>query len=184
MSASLNLRKAALTLHSLNASDKKWILDRVLESEKALLEPLLDELKHIGLTQSLPFDLDSELSQNVAESATSEISTHTKDNFIKVIDDLPFHIIEEVLKGESLVVIARLLSINDWQWCDVYLNSLTTLEKRQLERLHATPTNKRNLNQFDRHLCSLIIARSRAVDQGRRTRSPTFIQRVFQGFTK
>lgn len=184
MSASLNLRKAALTLHSLNASDKQWILDRVPESEKALLEPLLEELKQIGLTQSIPLDLDSELGQNVAESVTNEKSTQSKDNFIKVIDDLPFHVIKEVLKGESLVVIARLLRINDWQWCDAYLTSLTTLEKRQLERLNTTPANKRDLNQFDRHLCSLIITRSRVVDQGRPTRSPTFIQRVFQGFTK
>jgi hypothetical protein len=48
-SAPAGARRAALALHSLGASDRAWLLERLLAPQQALVRPLLDELARIGL---------------------------------------------------------------------------------------------------------------------------------------
>jgi len=49
------LRRCALTLHSLSAADREWMLSRLRADHARELQPMLDELRAIGM----PADLDA-----------------------------------------------------------------------------------------------------------------------------
>ena len=128
------VRLAALKLHSLHKSDQVWMLDRLPESKSNLLREMLSELQELGIPVELGANNYKEFDKQEKHDYSSECKSHDMDvDRLKIINEID---IDSIIDNEPVVLIAGLLTINEWSWVDSYLNSIPkSMEKSVREEI-------------------------------------------------
>lgn len=103
------LRRAALRVHALPDPDAAWLLDALSAPDRATLEPLLRELRALGMPRDpalVPDLADGSPAMPPSERAGSLARLQGRD-LIRL---------EQVLRSEPRTVTARLLELQAWPW--------------------------------------------------------------------
>ncbi len=122
-------RQAALLLHTLVETDRRWMLARLPASARSEAEHLLAELATLGVPTD-PRLLDQVLTGSArapvpAASPRQRLDTATA---VEVAD---------LLQGEPDALVARLLRAGDWPWRNGVLERLGPTRRRRIEELRA-----------------------------------------------
>jgi hypothetical protein len=154
-------RHAALLVHALAPTDREWLLSRLGMEERSALQPLLDELTHLGIPPDA--DLVRDAAQGVpASEATPDTSER---GIVQRVDCLDPSAIVAALREEPAAIAHRLLTMHEWRWSVVVANMLdggVTFEPR-----HSTVDPQRAISRFDRLLLEALLRRMRDLSGGR-----------------
>jgi hypothetical protein len=107
------MKRAALALHGVNVEDRAWILGRMPERERGILEQLLEELRELGIPQP-PAMLHAERTpyERIRDAGGARVAL--------------------ILRRESDIVVAECLALAEWPWRNPILSSLP---RRRRERV-------------------------------------------------
>lgn len=103
-------RQAALLLHSLDASSRRWVLERLQPQEKSLVAPLLAELSDLGVPADAPWLL------SLLEPAAKPSGEASNDACRRRIESAAVSDIRRLLDGEPVELVRRLLALGPWPW--------------------------------------------------------------------
>jgi hypothetical protein len=113
----IQARQAALLLHALPPDVQKRVVAKLDVAESARLQPLLDELVALGVSQSLGERLQRVLlpaqtsaSTPVSPATVAELAVHGQ------VARLDARVIVQCLQGCAPVTVAQLLRSRDWPW--------------------------------------------------------------------
>lgn len=111
-------RQSALLLHGMQPADRDWILARLPQAERALLDEHLQELRSLGI----PADplLAQAAGAGAADSAAAALRLADAGDM------------QLVLAGEPVWLVRQLLSMEDWPWRDAWLAGLPTAQRERL----------------------------------------------------
>ncbi len=120
------LRRAALALHSLEPSDRAWMLSRLPDDRRGTLKPLLQELTELGIPA------DPRWRELAAKS-------HSRAQAEPAAALLPKHVgkVARVLESESAQLIAGFLSLGHAGWQESVKACLPEATAAQVEALIA-----------------------------------------------
>lgn len=114
-------RKAALVLHALGAQDRHWVMQRLPELQRDLVQPLLEELAQLGLPA------DKGLVDDVLGSMPTP---HRMDLPVaSALEQVSAHKVALLLQDEPDALVGKLLSLQAWPWKDHFI-SLLPRERR------------------------------------------------------
>lgn len=105
------LRRAALTLHAMAEPDRDWVLSGLDASQRKILQPLLAELRGLGI----PEDLGVAHLPDGAEPAVIP-APRSHDHWLRTLDDQGVKALAQVLSSEPPQVARTLLALDDWPW--------------------------------------------------------------------
>jgi len=105
--AAVPLRQAAMLLHSMAETDRRWMLARVDAAQRARLQALLDELT------ALDFPVDADLVREALAGVVDAGPSPAPGLAGWSVDEAM-----AVLKDESADLIALVLRAGDWPWAD------------------------------------------------------------------
>jgi hypothetical protein len=101
------LRRAALSLHALEAHDRDWILGALPVEQGRALEPFLQELTAIGiLPEGMPVD---DLLAPEDSAAPMDLASLNPAQLVRLA---------QLLRDEPPAVAGALLCARAWPWCD------------------------------------------------------------------
>lgn len=118
-----SLRRAALTLHALAEADRAWVLAGLSAPQRQVLDPLLGELRALGIPQDR-----SALAAVAPNGAITEFAT---------LDGEGVAALAGVLEPEPLELTRILLAIHPWSWRAELLHRLPPQRRAALESLPA-----------------------------------------------
>lgn len=118
------LRSAALTLHGLAAEDRGWLLGRLSEAHRALLLPLLEELRSLGI----PGD-----PQLVDEMESRPEPASPAPEWPQALAVAEVATLARVLAREPLALTRSLLAMKPWAWTPQLLAGLEETRRRALD---------------------------------------------------
>jgi ribosomal protein L12E/L44/L45/RPP1/RPP2 len=120
-------RKAALTLAGLAPQDRAWMLERLSDTERERLAPLIKELDGLGLA----FDAGL-LEAALAPAAAAPAAPPQPEAAVasRPLDAAAAQAIHEVLAEEPDWLVAALLRSRAWPWREAFLR-LAGAERRQ-----------------------------------------------------
>lgn len=101
----------ALKLSSLNDSDFDWVYSQLEQDIKDSLNPLLQEIRSIGL-DVVASDVDDLIQKNIRHSQVESIVQKN----ISIINDSSFHEIVNLFKVEPAYLLKTLINFEDWAW--------------------------------------------------------------------
>jgi hypothetical protein len=102
------LRRAALLVHALPDADARWLLDALSAQERAALDPLLSELRLLGLPR------DPTLVTELEGQSRSPVPV--LDAGLARLDRHGVAQLENLLRAEPVCVTTRLLAAGAWPW--------------------------------------------------------------------
>jgi hypothetical protein len=148
-------RRAALLLHTVSAADRSWLLAQLSPAERGALEPLLAELRELGI----PADRDmlDELG-DVSSAAPVPLATPAPRGLFAADG----RIVAQVLAAEPVDLVARLLACKAWPWREAVLSAQGPNRREQLrDRLAALHRSDDSapLGLLDLRLIELVEAR-------------------------
>lgn len=123
-------RQAALLLHTLDDSDRRWMLDQLPTAARSETERLLAELQALGMPSDRSL-LDAVLAD------TSKRSTKAPPGRSHPLDTADAIQVARVLRGEPDGLIARLLKHASWSWHDAVLDELGPSRRRHIAEIIA-----------------------------------------------
>ena len=114
-------RQVALILHGLAEADRAWLLGRLPPAQVSMLEPLLAELRELGIP------------------ADPALATHTHDaemhRLTQTIRACSLSQLQSALADEPHGVIAAVLVADNWPWQDVFLAAQEPAKARAIKDL-------------------------------------------------
>lgn len=127
------LRKAALTLHALPAKDMRKVWERLDESERVALSPLLDELSSLGIPNGRPWvDSDGVLPDGDAAQADPRMAIRAWGSAQALA----------ALTTQSVDTVATVMRIESWPWQAEVLDAWPAEQRHALRtRLEAAACN-------------------------------------------
>lgn len=137
------VRHAALTVHALAESDRKWVLAQLPKAERDRLARLLNELRTLGIPAQQNM-LDEALQPTPANMALKKSALPTTDSepsddrFAQqqnALNRLDASVVSRALQNEPLPLIAQLLSIRAWAWRAAVLDQLGSPRRRRVEEI-------------------------------------------------
>jgi hypothetical protein len=147
MTTHLGIRRAALVLHTLQESDRDWLLTQFDADEKRLLLELLSELNSLGIPADKAL-LEQTIADVSQRSSTfdsgkepfSAIDADTLEGAEErrkrdVLDDVHPGKMAHMLKDEPIELVARFMAFHTWSWRETTLELLGPLKRSQLQRL-------------------------------------------------
>ena len=123
------LRKAALLLHSLPIHARDRIVAKLDRAQASLLEPLLDELRSLGIPPALGEQLQGLAGSRTASGAATK-STTVRERVMQ----LSAADVATCLKSCAAVTAAQLLRADDWPWRQAALDQMTELRRAEVSR--------------------------------------------------
>jgi hypothetical protein len=111
-------RRAALLLHSLAVGERRRVFSRLTAAESAMLAPLLDELKELGVSPSLGRQLQAEAQVPQPEAAAEQTPATLNPQQIA-------HLLESC----DALTVAQLLRAKSWPWEAQVLESILPARK-------------------------------------------------------
>lgn len=129
-------RRAALLLHALSPAIRRQVAGRLDAAESARLQPLLDELVKLGVSQSLGEKLQY-LTSPMATSSPMPVSMAAVDKLtVQKAARLTAEDVVKCLQSCAPATAARLLHAHDWPWKAQVLELMP--EARRAEVLDCT----------------------------------------------
>ena len=117
-------QKAALMLHGLSRRDQAWLLKRLLPAVRSILQPLLNELRGLGIAPGVGADDGS------PPPVTCDVVLH-KDAVAVVNESHSNHALK-VLGRQPERVQAALIGMHDWLWKPTFCDSLSMFQRSAL----------------------------------------------------
>ena len=118
------LRSAALTLHGLASEDRDWLLGRLSETHRALLLPLLEELRSLGIPG------DPQLVQDLGSRPEPAPAVPA---WPQQLSGAEVATLARVLAGEPVALTRFLLAMQPWPWTAQFLEHLGEARRHTLE---------------------------------------------------
>lgn len=126
MSFDTAARRAALTLHALADEDRAWVLARLQPRQRALVEPLLDELRDLGIVVD-PHTLPAIDEANASPATAScRLERLDRDRIAQVA---------RVLEQEAPELARALLAGSDAGWQGALLAAMAPEFAQRVRRL-------------------------------------------------
>jgi hypothetical protein len=146
-------RRAALALHGLHASDRDWILAQLAAPERAPLDPLLEELRELGI----PADRSMiDAAVTAAPAPISPPPAQTPRDRIRAASPAR---IREALAGEPAAVVASLIAVEPWPWRAAFLARLPHRTRGEISRASPQAARRCAGNRFADTLVDALDAR-------------------------
>lgn len=117
------MKRAALTLHSLADSDREWVLSQLPDGQSDALRALVDELRALG------FPRDVHLATPPAEPEAKPAAERAPPAVGK-LDQASPKALYQVLRDESPVLVSALLEYRGWRWSRGLLRRFKRSERR------------------------------------------------------
>ncbi len=127
----MSSRQAALLVHALADADKAWVLDQLMPTEQTQLQPLLSELRALGIPEDRAL-IDVALSRSAPASPSA---APTDDD--AYVSGVAAHDITRVLRAESTGFVRKLLACGDWPWRIEVAAALAVPDSRPFDAAHA-----------------------------------------------
>ena len=126
-------RQVALMLHGLAEADRAWLLGRLGPAQLEVLEPLLAELRELGI----PADpaLTAQALEPMAAQDDSEMRSITQTIAACNLPQLQL-----VLADEPQGLIAAVLTAWNWPWQDAFLAAQEPAKARAIKDLMRSPS--------------------------------------------
>lgn len=147
-------RRAALMAHALPKDDQAWLLDALPPSRRSMLEPLLIELRALGI----PSDpaLLAALETQEREEAKEAAAPHARTvDAMATLSPRQVRRLAQVLQQEDPGVASRLLATRRWAWGDTLIAAMDTDFAQQVRIAPARPPAR----GFDAALCDVLLAK-------------------------
>lgn len=139
-------RHAALLLHAMGPSDRQWLLDALAPERRRRVEPLLQDLRELGLPG------DEELLRPVlAAAAPREASAVAR---LESLGAAEAAMLGRALLLEPRPLAARLLAMRDWPWKQAVLASWSPQERGRLSDAGPAASSAR----LDSAICEAAVA--------------------------
>lgn len=104
------LRRAALRLHAMADADRQWVIEALDGGQRALLQPLLGELRALGIPrEAVPVAA-------LAEGAPTEPELAAGERWLDTLDTEGVAALASVLSREPPAVMQALLAAKPWPW--------------------------------------------------------------------
>lgn len=110
---SQSLRKAALAVHALAPADRAWVLDALPRNQREELEPLLAELKALGIPADPSLHREPDPAAREPQLAWPD-----------TLDEATLAALSHTLSSEPEQLTQSLLAIQPWSWGSRLLDSL------------------------------------------------------------
>jgi hypothetical protein len=123
------LRNAALLLHGLPLQARERIIAKLDPAQAALLEPMLEELRSLGIPPAL-----GEQFQQLAGSRGPSAAAAQAPTVRARVMQLSAADVATGLKSCSAVTAAQLLRADDWPWRQAALDQMTELRRAEIAR--------------------------------------------------
>ncbi|MWL90525.1 hypothetical protein [Cupriavidus sp. SW-Y-13] len=120
-------RRVALALHAMTPVDRGWMLSRLPASSHGQLREWLDELDALGVPRD-----PSLLATVRAVSAVRPHPDGTYEAMIAHVAVLEPEVIANILRRESVPLVAALLGISDWPWRQSVMHMLGASHARRV----------------------------------------------------
>lgn len=183
-------KKAALHIHSLNDSDRRWLLGNLPGHQVERLRPMLDELKSLGIPrrQGLVREVDEFGSPATpADPEPDQAAQEPPESVGRLLQAAPERL-HQALMDEAPAVTAAVLLAYDWPWQQAVLDAFDAAQRQTIseamEQIKGKVTEKashalvRVLAEKFRHLPENPEADDDAVaESGRPTRRWSLFRR-------
>ena len=144
------MKRAALTLHSLADSDREWVLSQLPDAQSDALRALIEELQGLGFPQ------DVSLASPPAEPKARPAVESTPPAVSKLDQATPKALFR-VLQGESPVFVSTLLEYRGWRWSRGLLRRFKRSERRAIgEQLNGASSS--TTKRVQRELLEVVAA--------------------------
>ena len=151
------LRKAALTLHALTTKDMRKVWERLDESERMALSPLLDELSSLGIPKGRHWIDDDGVSPDVEDAKPDPRAAIRAWRASQAL---------ALLSTQSLHTVAMVLRIEPWPWQAEVLDTWPAEHRHALRaRLEASASDVPP-RLSDALLRSMVLAAAQARHTG------------------
>lgn len=128
-------KKAALHIHSLNESDRQWLLGKLPPHQLERILPMLDELKSLGIPQRQELiETVNELA--VVQPAVDQSPPEEKEpppEFVGQILPAAPEMLYFFLKNEPPAITAALLLAYDWPWRRAVLDAFDEIDRSAIQ---------------------------------------------------
>ena len=111
----MSARHAALALHALSDADRQWMLERLPQAGRELLDPLLAELRELGIPRDAGAASPAGMPARIAPAVVAPEPSLSDADWLA---QLPAATIVAGLAGETPQVVAALLACRAWPWAD------------------------------------------------------------------
>ena len=146
----LALRRAALTLHAMAEPDRDWVLSGLDAGQRDILQPLLAELRSLGIPEGAGLEPLPDAAQPAGSPAT-----RPPDDWLRTLDGQGVTALAQVLSSEPPQVAQTLLALDDWPWGARLLQALAGGAVRLEHSAPASPPSPR----LGRELAALLHLR-------------------------
>jgi len=109
-------KKAALHLHALGRSDRRWILGRLPECQRGKLLDMLGELRTLGIPREPALLAAMDKPAAGADSADAGGTVDARSSLIETIAQASPSVIGPIVQDEDEAVVTAILQIHDWPW--------------------------------------------------------------------
>lgn len=144
----MSTRHAALLLHALSEADRAWLWERLSDSQRNALQPLLLELGELGIARD-PALVRQVLARAPGAAVREALSP------IDELDRLPAVRVAALLAQEPRAFVLQLISLRQWRWGDEIVRSMAL---PAVDRPGAASGER-----FVWHAAKLIVERARVV---------------------
>lgn len=130
-------KKAALHIHSLNDSDRRWVLGNLPGHQVERLRPMLDELKSLGIPrrQDLVQEADGfDSPASPADPEPEQAAQEPPEFFGRLLQAAPEGL-QRALMDEAPAVTAAVLLACDWPWHHSVLDAFDESERKTISEV-------------------------------------------------
>jgi hypothetical protein len=117
-------KKAALYLHGLDRSDRRWVLGRLPERHRGKLTAMLNELRTLGIPREPTLLGGMDNSPTGAEDAGASFSGNAPSSLIATIAQASPTALGTILGEEPEAVVLAILRLYNWPWRKDLLENL------------------------------------------------------------
>jgi hypothetical protein len=127
-------KKAALHIHSLNDSDRQWLLGNLPDHQVERLRPMLNELKSLGIPrrQDLVQAADEFDSPAPDAGPVPEQEVQEPPEFVGRLMQAPPERLHRALMDEAPAVTAAALLACDWPWHHAVLDAFDAAQRQTI----------------------------------------------------
>ncbi|MEW8229334.1 MAG: hypothetical protein AB2745_03350 [Candidatus Thiodiazotropha endolucinida] len=130
------LRKAALYLHGLEETDRRWLLDALSDEERERMHASLAELDEMGVPSGSAW-LPELAEAHLVEVREEEVTHHSSE--IETIEKADLSRLTRFFKHEPERIVALLLNHRVWSWHQSYMDKQSPKKRERLRRAFEAP---------------------------------------------
>jgi hypothetical protein len=139
LSETPGIRRAALLLHAMGAEDSRWVMARLADEQRQVLQALLEELTQLGIPaqpelidEALGTDKTADLSPQAPQTPQAPVVP-----VVRTLAGLSAETAHSLLHAESEEITGRVLAMAPWPWEQEFLLRLPLLKQRGIKEARA-----------------------------------------------